>query len=201
MSRIALAARILRNLQYKSLLDVGCREGDLMDEVPSNVEYAGADLFPDKRGRVRYLGDIAKMEIPRKYDVVVALDILEHLESPSTVFDRLVGWTNQHLLVSFPNCYDLKSRVRFAAGGPLGGKYLFREDEPVDRHRWLMTRDEILDFYHVKSRKHAMELQVIDLTYGSSGRATMVARAGRVLSALLPAAVTTQTVCGLFTRH
>lgn len=153
------------------------------------------------RGRVKYLGDISSLKIPERYDTVVALDILEHLDRPSTTFDRLASIARKHLLVSFPNCYDLKSRVRFARGGPLGGKYRFEEAETLDRHRWLMNRDEIVTFYDAKARKLGMACKVIDMRYGASGKATLASRAGRVASAVLGPSLTTATVYGLFTRR
>jgi 2-polyprenyl-3-methyl-5-hydroxy-6-metoxy-1,4-benzoquinol methylase len=201
MSRIDFASKLLREVETASVLDVGCRDAELAECLPAGTIYAGADLFPDDKGHVKYVGDITTLDIPDRYDTVVALDILEHLDRPSTVFDRLAGIARRHLLVSLPNCYDLKSRVRFAAGRPLGGKYLFNETETLDRHRWLMTRAEIHAFFEAKARKHDMDLQIVDMKYGASGHATMASRGGRLLAGLLPSGLTTATVYGLFTRH
>ena len=199
MARIEFAAKILRDLPIGSLLDVGCRDASLADQLPPNVSYAGADLFPDARGRVKYVGDITRMEIPERFDAVVALDILEHVESPSTLFDRLAGLANRYLLVSFPNCYDLKSRLRFVMGGPLGGKYQFLEQEPVDRHRWLMNRDEAIAFYRAKQDKLGMPFTMFDMGYGATGRG-LTSVLGRGLSRTLPRSLTVETVCAIFEK-
>lgn len=200
MSRIAYAGRMLRPLHIDSVLDVGCRSGALADELPS-VRYSGADLCPDDFGRVKYVGDIAELEIPERFDAVVACDILEHLPHPSAMFDRLLGLADRYLLVSFPNTYDLKSRVKFVLRGEMGGKYRFLEEEPKDRHQWLMSRAEIISFFEAKAAKHKLLYQPYDMQYGDSGRYTLSSMLGRVAAGLLPASLATETVFGLFTKN
>src|SRR5687768_5928585 len=148
MSRIGFAASILKPLAPRSILDIGCRDSSLANLLPA-AEYAGADLRPGPR--VKYVGDVTRMQMDQTFDAVVALDILEHLENPSEMFDRLVPLADRWLLISLPNSYDLKSRLKFAVKGQLGGKYVFSEAHPQDRHRWLMNRDEINAFAKAKA--------------------------------------------------
>lgn len=197
MSRVNLAAKILRPLSPQTVLDVGCRDASLADLMPG-VDYSGADLLPGPR--VKYVGDVTSMQIGNTFDAVVALDILEHLESPSEMFDRLVSFAERYLLISLPNTYDLKSRVKFVTRGQLGGKYVFGEEHPLDRHRWLMNRSEICAFAAEKARKHGLELQTFDLTYGSSGNRPLTAAAGRFASRILPRSLAAETVFALFTK-
>jgi hypothetical protein len=197
--RIAYAGQLLRPLQIESLLDVGCRDGSLADELPL-VKYSGADLFPDGKGRVKYVGDVTRMDIAGQFDAVVALDILEHLPHPSAMFDRLVSLAKRHLLVSFPNTYDLKSRVRFALRGRMGGKYAFSEIEPLDRHHWLISRAEAIAFFRAKAVKHRLAYVPHDMRYGDSGRYSITAITGRIAAKVLPASLTTETVFGLFSK-
>jgi len=197
MSRIAFAARILRPFNPSSILDIGCRNAELGKYFPE-ADYNGADLFPSPG--VKYVGDITTMEFDRSFDTVVACDILEHLETTSATFDKLMGLAEKRLLISLPNTYDLKSRWSFAAEGRLGGKYEFNEEPPLDRHHWIMGREEIRRFAQAKARKHGTQLEMFDLTYGSSGNRTLSAVVGRVLSKALPKSLTTETVLALFTR-
>lgn len=199
MARIQIAGNILKPLGIKSVLDVGCRDGSLSDELPS-VDYSGADLFPDKRGRVKFVGDFTAMEIPGRFDAVAACDILEHLPHPSAAFDRLAALADRYILVSLPNTYDLKIRCRFALQGRLGGKYTFTEEEPVDRHCWLVSRQEAISFYQYKAKKHGMRLDVLDMGYGASGGRSLTSFLGRFLSTVLPRSIATATVFGLFSR-
>jgi 2-polyprenyl-3-methyl-5-hydroxy-6-metoxy-1,4-benzoquinol methylase len=199
MSRVRFAANILRELSFASILDVGCRDGALADELPW-VEYAGADLYADKKGRVKYLGDICGVDIDRKFDVVAAFDVLEHLAHPSAAFDRLVELADKVVFVSFPNTYDLKGRFQYAVRGRLSGKYAFSEEEPRDRHHWVTGRSDILRFYEEKARKHCLALSVFDLRYGASGSRSFSGVLGRVAARLLPPSLATETVFGLFRR-
>lgn len=199
MSRPEFAAKILRPLQPRSILDLGCRDGSLADHFPG-VDYAGADLVQNACGRVKYVGDVTAIDFGRSFDTVVALDILEHLEEPSAFFDRILATADRLILVSLPNTYDLKSRLKFSVKGQLGGKYRFREETPCDRHRWLMNRLEIEEFYKAKARKHGLILQQFDLSYGESGQRTFRSRMGRLISRVLPPPLAAETVFGLFTR-
>lgn len=197
MSRVRFAAKILEPLEPKSVLDVGCRDCELADLLPL-AEYHGADLLPGKR--VAYAGDIDALMIDRRFDAVVACDILEHLPDPGATFDRLAGLAERYFLISLPNTYDLKSRWKFTFTGQLGGKYVFTDPKPVDRHHWLMNRAEIHHWVETKAAKHGLGLKLFDLTYGSSGNRTTTAAAGRLIASILPASLGTETVFALFSR-
>ena len=199
MSRIKYAGRLLRPLDVSSVLDIGCRDGSLADEIPDTY-YSGADIVPDKRGLVKYLGDVTKIDLPDRFDAVVALDILEHLAHPSAFFDRIVEMSDRIILVSLPNTYDLKSRARFALQGRISGKYVFSEQEPCDRHHWVMNHTEVVAFFEAKAKKHGLSLEVDYMTYGASGQMSLSSVAGRVASSLLPASLATETILGLFRK-
>lgn len=182
-----------------SVLDVGCRECGLKSWLPQGMAYSGNDLYQNKHGTVRYVGDISKMELVERFDLVVALDILEHVEQPSMVFDKLINLSNKVLIISLPNCYDLKSRVKFMFGGRLGGKYEFLSKTIEDRHRWVMSRPEIYEFYRDKARQHGVAgLSINDMKYGDPGGSGM-SRA-RALARVLPSNLSTESVFGVFQK-
>lgn len=191
MSRIRFAANILKPIRPNSVLDIGCRDGELSEHL-SGTEYHGADLVSGER--VTYVGDVTQMKFDRCFDVVVACDILEHLEDPSAMFDNIVPLASKHVLISLPNTYDLKSIWKFLRQD-MGGKYRFTEEHPEDRHRWLMSRDEIVAFAQAKARKHGLKVEIFDLVYGYGGRL-----AGKALSAILPKSLSSATVFALFSR-
>jgi len=200
MDRIGVGARVLKRLPHiHSVLDVGCRDAKLADLLPEHIEYFGADL-QQTSPRVKYVGDFANVEFNRTFSAVVALDILEHTEALSANFDKLASLAERYLIVSLPNCADLLTRVRFVRTGRLGGKYEFDGTDPLDRHRWVMNFREIQRFFRQKAVAHGLELETIDLTYGSSGRSTGVSWAGRVVSRLLPESLTAGTVVAVFSK-
>jgi hypothetical protein len=197
MDRIRLAADVVGKEKINSLLDVGCRGGALRAFLRPEIDYFGCDLV--KGDHVHYVGDIQAISIDRQFDCVVALDILEHVDQLHSLFDRLANLATKLLVVSLPNCYDLKSRVLFGLRGRLSGKYEFRPEYAIDRHRWLMSYSEVYRFYTAKAQEHGLELKCVDCRYGDVSRITVAGVAGLALR-VLGENLTTETVVGVFRR-
>lgn len=197
MDRIQVASSALAGIPLRSLLDVGCRGGVLRRYLPPEIDYFGCDLEPGEH--VRYVGDVQSVKFDRTFDCVVALDVLEHVDQLHTLFDKLSALATKLLVVSLPNCYDLKSRVRFGIRGRLGGKYDFGPQCSVDRHRWVMGYSEIRRFYLAKAHEQGLKLTCIDCRYGDAGSLTFTGAVGIALRAVGPA-LTAETVIGVFRR-
>ena len=185
-------------MSIASVLDVGCRDGRLRRLLPGNVRYSGCDLVAGEH--VRYVGDVQSITFDESFDCVIALDLLEHVDDIHALFDRLAGLADQALLVSLPNCYDLKSRLRFALRGRLGGKYELSAAPVLDRHRWIMGYDEIRRFYSAKAMQHGFELTIHDLRYGDSRRLSLTGLLG-LSSRVLGPRLTSECVLGVFQRR
>jgi SAM-dependent methyltransferase len=80
-------AEIASRFQPRSVLDVGCANGPIIKCLNDMGVYAeGVDIsrmalaraFPEIKERI-YLGDILDVSFPRAYDLILALDIFEHL--------------------------------------------------------------------------------------------------------------------------
>jgi 2-polyprenyl-3-methyl-5-hydroxy-6-metoxy-1,4-benzoquinol methylase len=200
MDRVRVAGEAIGSLpDVRTLLDVGCRDSRLMAFLRPQVEYAGADLYQNDRNTVDYVGDINSVCIDRTFDCVVALDILEHVDDPFSLFDKLTSLSNRYLVVSLPNCYDLKHQYLFAFRKTLGGKYEFPVSNPTDRHRWVMNYQEICRFFQAKASEHSMSFEAKNVKYGELRfRATSLVGYG--CRFLLPAHLTTETVLGVFSR-
>ncbi len=200
MSRVEKTARLLTgNKDIQSVLDVGCRDGILMKYLPETIRYHGADLFP-VGDHVDYVGDIMTMDFDETFDAVTAVDVLEHLDELHKAFDKLVGLSRKTLIVSLPNCYDLKSRCRFALKGHMGGKYKLSADATEDRHRWLLTYDDIIGFYRAKARQHDLTVTIHPVCYGEFGSKSPRGYTGRLLSACLPRALTAHSIVAEFRK-
>jgi SAM-dependent methyltransferase len=197
MDRVAFAAQCASALPVRSVLDVGCRDGQLQRLLPAHIQYSGCDLVPGEH--VRYVGDVQSIDIKESFDCVIALDLLEHVDDIHGLFDRLAGLAGQALVVSLPNCYDLKSRFKFAIGGRLGGKYEFLAVPVTDRHRWIMGYDEIRRFYSAKAAQHGFELSIHDLQYGDPRSWRLTSLLG-LSSRVLGPRLTSECVLGVFVR-
>jgi SAM-dependent methyltransferase len=130
-----------------SLLDVGCRTMDLKPLLLTCQRYTGADLLPGK-GVVAC--DLEK-ELPfedNSYDIVTALDVLEHLDNPHGAIQELQRIARRAVFISLPNIFYYQFRWNFIRGYGLSGKYSFSPTPILDRHRWVMSYTETINFVY-----------------------------------------------------
>jgi len=132
-----------------SLLDVGCALGDgliyLRKKCPKIFRFTGIDFSsraidtcrnnPELSEIEFYQHDITK-SLPEKYDNIICLATLEHLEDPETAMKNLVDATKKLLIIGVP--------------------YLNRR--PDKNHLWSFDENDFSDladsFYFDKSHKN-----------------------------------------------
>lgn len=106
----------LKSLTCETVLDFGCGEGFVIDALAARgVElsgYEGLDLRPDAVAEARSRWPAMKFTVASvfdtsfddaQYDVVMALEVLEHLYDPTEALRRLVSLTGGTLLLTVPN--------------------------------------------------------------------------------------------------
>lgn len=106
----------LAALAADSILDFGCGEGFVLDALAQRgVEprgYTGLDLRADalSEARARWPGknftcaDLFDASLDEaRFDVTMALEVLEHLYEPGPALQRLVGMTRNALLLTVPH--------------------------------------------------------------------------------------------------
>ncbi|MBF0518514.1 MAG: methyltransferase [Nitrospirae bacterium] len=104
---------ILKKRSFKSLLDVGCGNGAFLKEVGDNISdvaLAGADISPSvtEANRQRFTGmefftiDLDTETPTGKYDVVVAMEMLQYTVHYNIVIQKLADITNQRLIITVP---------------------------------------------------------------------------------------------------
>jgi len=163
------------------VLDVGCRSGGLKGALAEQqARYCGLDL----RQPADVIGDVER-GLPfrdRMFDTVVALDVLEHTDRIFDAIGELYRVSRRHVLVSLPNVYEVKLRLRFLFGRRLSGKYGLPLRQPRDRHRWLFSLWEARKFLQIQGQRHAFEIAeegcLIGPRRGFAG--------GRFLAGMLP---------------
>ncbi|MEQ9560262.1 MAG: class I SAM-dependent methyltransferase [Rhodospirillales bacterium] len=145
------------NRQYSdyTLLDIGCRTKDLAKKLTGCRKYVGTDFDPGE--------DIVACNIQEglpfednAFDIVVALDVLEHLDDPHRVMPELFRVARQAVFISLPNQYHIKYRWNFLRGRGVSGKYTFPAEPVRDRHRWLLSRAEAIAFVAGNASGHAL---------------------------------------------
>ena len=110
------------------VLDLGCRDGALTSAFLSGNRVVGVDIDRVALARASQLGVEtvwADLDQPlpfehASFDVVVIAEVLEHLRFPENVIAeaKRVLVPGGTLIGSVPNCYRLKSRLRFLLGHP-----------------------------------------------------------------------------------
>jgi SAM-dependent methyltransferase len=110
------------------VLDLGCRDGALTSAYLSGNRVVGVDIDraaldrASQRGIETVWADLDQ-PLPfedASFDVVVIAEVLEHLRFPENVISeaKRVLVPGGTLIGSVPNCYRLKSRLRFLLGQP-----------------------------------------------------------------------------------
>lgn len=111
----------------KTILDIGCRDGELTKEFYKGNKVLGIDIDLEALAKIkRELGiDTDKIDLhgnwnlsADSFDVVVAGEVLEHLYYPDIVLGKIVGVLNKEgiLVGSVPNAFSLINRFRLFFG-------------------------------------------------------------------------------------
>lgn len=122
--------RLVKPLKVESILDVGCGEGITLDKLEKQSigkKLYGIDYSDDalKIGKKIYphlslsKGDIYDIkEKDSTYDLVMATEVLEHLDDPQKALKELIRVSKKYVLLSVPN------EPFFIGANFLRGKYL-----------------------------------------------------------------------------
>lgn len=146
------------------LLDVGCRGCELKDFLPENVLYTGVDLFQNPKGTVSCLADVSRgLPFPdKRFNYVVALDLLEHLDDFEKGLTELLRISHKYLVVLLPNMAHIFFRFRFFCKGVLDKKYdLLHGRSSVDRHRWLTVIPQSSAYMHAFCSEKGFKIKII----------------------------------------
>lgn len=100
--RLNAVLKILIKLPGKTILDLGCMDDYLLKKLPPGFEYTGIDENPlcdnEKIKKIR-VEDIKT----KKFDIVIATEVLEHLDNPVDLIKKLKTLSKRFILISVPN--------------------------------------------------------------------------------------------------
>lgn len=106
-----------------SVLEIGGGSGWMLDQVKSyspRVSFTqcvdldeSAKALAVARGHAYHLGRIEQFETDRRFDLVLAFDLIEHVRDPALVLSRIEGLLTAHgrVLITTPNFDALDARL------------------------------------------------------------------------------------------
>jgi 2-polyprenyl-3-methyl-5-hydroxy-6-metoxy-1,4-benzoquinol methylase len=140
------------------LLEIGCGPGYSLEKFDARgYEASGVDISPvavesaRSKGLRAELRDITKESLPEEYEVLVALEVLEHLADPLGILMKMkeVLFVDGCLVVSLPNEFHLVRRLSLVFGKVTFGGH----DDPHVRY----FNDRL-----AKRLFHAAGLEIVD---------------------------------------
>ncbi len=142
--------KTISRLKIKNILDAGCGEGFIIRKVLKNIpdiKINGLDMNQDSIQFAKKIlpnckftqGDIINMPYNNNsYDLIIALEILEHLKSPELALQELKRVTNNYCLISVP------LEPYFSLGNLLSGKNI-KQFGKEPEHLQLWNKKQIVN--------------------------------------------------------
>lgn len=162
LRRLPMCADLInRDYSDYSLLDIGCRTMALKPLLKGCKEYYGTDLIPAEGVIECNLEEGLPGFKDNSHDIVVALDVLEHLENAHLVLKEMIRAARKAVFVSLPNMHYIRFRLNFLLGQGISGKYTFHPDPVLDRHRWVLSYSDAERFIRHNAGGHKVDTHMI----------------------------------------
>ncbi len=159
------ASKINKNFSDYTILDAGCRTMELKSLLKNFHKYYGSDLEASEGVLKINLNDRLPYD-DNSFDIVTCLDVLEHLDNPHQALKELVRVAKYSVFISLPNMYHISFRSRFFFGGRISHHYAFPISPIIDRHRWIMSYDEAVNFIKANNLDNRVEHENLSVING-----------------------------------
>ncbi len=97
----------------KEILEMGCGNGFILSKInfgnKTGVDFSKTAIdsckkkFKDSKGFKFVYGNIEKIDLKKKFDVVLCSEVLEHVNNPEKVINNLIKHSSKKILISVPN--------------------------------------------------------------------------------------------------
>jgi len=136
--------------QVLSVLDIGCGDGVVQQNLPNNCRYIGLDLSDaciysqnKNNSNIRYVGPselVKLLHSLEKVDAVLLFDVLEHTAEFTALFEDALSLSNRYIVVSLPNELFLADRLRMLMGEEVGANSLDLVGMPIGfKHQYIVN--------------------------------------------------------------
>lgn len=166
LNRNQFVANKLGNLNGDKVLDIGCRDKVFKSCLLGKFEYTGMDYNPQTINNLNdeeYINHNLELGIPDKinFNIINALDVLEHLENIHKVFEQVFKKSNNKVIIALPNMGYYKFRLNFLFKAEISKKYTFHSHKVLDRHRWIPNYKSIINFIE-KNKPNGWKISKFD---------------------------------------
>jgi len=157
-----------KHVQGRAVLDLGCVDHEASQEEGKDwlhrkirqtaATTVGVDYVPEEVERLKHkgydvvFGNVEELNLNRKFDIVTAGNIIEHLSNPGRFLDSV----RRHLrpdgtfLLTTDNCYGLRSlkAITLSDGVRPNDEHTMTFEEKVFRQLLVRHKFKVEDFYY-----------------------------------------------------
>lgn len=156
VERAKFAAHVFHEYFDSSVLDVGCWERDLEDELSTDIDYTGIDIAGDPDMVINLEEEKLERFDSNEYKTICCLDVLEHIDNIYEVFDDICRVASDYAIISLPNNYMMRDmKESLLTGQTVSGKfYGLPSEKPEDRHKWFFNYQQAKQFVNSRAKKN-----------------------------------------------
>tara|TARA_A100001388_G_scaffold275608_1_gene261469 strand:+ start:4742 stop:5344 length:603 start_codon:yes stop_codon:yes gene_type:complete len=157
--RIISAVNLIKYnfLNYEKIIDIGARDCLVKRLLEDQSKYLSIDIYQNSLNNIDIVGDVTNLDLSfiGKNDIVLALDVLEHIDDIHTIVERLFKSNAKAILICLPNTSNWKYRFNYLIEGRFpGNKYkLISDSRIIDRHRWVTPIFESISMVKIMCKK------------------------------------------------
>ena len=109
---------MLSNLNGEEVLDIGCRDKIFKKYLLGDYKYTGVDYNPNitnNNNDKDVINHNLEQGLPdgKNFDIINALDVLEHVENIHHLFEQMFRKANKKIIIALPNMAYYKFRLNF----------------------------------------------------------------------------------------
>jgi hypothetical protein len=99
---------IQRHRNYESIIDIGSANTEILKDLPFKDKVClDINKLPENEGVRTIKCDFYKWTPDKKYDIVTCLQVLEHLDDPSTFAKKLFELSKGIVIISLPYMWPM----------------------------------------------------------------------------------------------
>jgi len=96
-------AKLINKLSGKTILDIGCMDLSLSKLLSKRFQYTGLDPEPlNDKDKIKKI-TIEELKDNDNYDIIIATEVLEHLDNPIEIINKIKKLSNKFIVLSVPN--------------------------------------------------------------------------------------------------